>query len=744
MDRYRCRPSLARKAETRVDRAVGTIRALATPPSPVPPSALAAALGPRPPDHGVASFVGLEHEYTLTRGGQRVDFRRLIHGLPVPGRRLDPGDANAFRCSSGLVVTCDVEEAEVVSPPVPVAPGFAAAITDWGRWGRDELRRLLPDDVVATGFSTHLSASMPTRLVGAVCALFTRTFAPALMLVLDRPDSHGVFVRPRPGRVELCGEFATGSRLGAAAVLVAGGTRACAAALAPGPDGGRGLPPTLAVAARPATGRPGLFVGRRLAFGFDLYAGGRQASIPLAAGGVIAAQVYVEQAWLAAGLALGDDAAPADLDAGDRMVAGAGPLGIETTGDDGPTPPAPSPRSPFGDLLERRARPEFTVAAIAATWDFTVFRVDDGRRLAYACVPTPWLGSFLGLLDAGRLDAALMDPPTGSVLSTHDQTSVPGLWRDAVIGPDLLPYERTAAAAADLLVAPPLDRPGKLAILAVQPDAVGVADETPTPDRRMVSAVPLAAAAAPTTVAVQLTAADGAPTGPATGPAVAPPSPGPIPDGHRSRAGRILVGALLALILAGTAAALSGVFGGGRSGVEVRTRPSAPTSVATTAPQPATTSLPDTTAAPPPPTSVTSAPSVPVLTTRPTVAVTPIPVPVPVPVPVPTVPEPTLPLTTTATTVPPVPPTDLVAAVFEGPAGCAFQPPSATLAVGSTVSFRNDTDTDVTIVVGDTTISLESGGTSAPVPLAVPGTIQVTCTMAGGDPGGMTLTVTAG
>lgn len=41
------------------------------------------------------ALVGLEHEYQLRRDGQAVDFRDLIHGLAVPGRRLDPGDTNA-------------------------------------------------------------------------------------------------------------------------------------------------------------------------------------------------------------------------------------------------------------------------------------------------------------------------------------------------------------------------------------------------------------------------------------------------------------------------------------------------------------------------------------------------------------------------------------------------------------------------------------------------------------------------
>jgi len=59
--------------------------------------------------------VGLEHEYSLSVAGEPLDFRELIHGLAIPGRRLDPGDLNAYRCPSGLVITCDATDAEVVS-----------------------------------------------------------------------------------------------------------------------------------------------------------------------------------------------------------------------------------------------------------------------------------------------------------------------------------------------------------------------------------------------------------------------------------------------------------------------------------------------------------------------------------------------------------------------------------------------------------------------------------------------------
>ncbi len=70
-----------------------------------PSDAFAAALGDAFSGPEPASLLGLEREYGLYRNGESLDFRRIIHDLPVPGQRLDPGDRNAYRCRSGLVAT---------------------------------------------------------------------------------------------------------------------------------------------------------------------------------------------------------------------------------------------------------------------------------------------------------------------------------------------------------------------------------------------------------------------------------------------------------------------------------------------------------------------------------------------------------------------------------------------------------------------------------------------------------------
>ncbi|OGN84947.1 MAG: hypothetical protein A2X23_01625 [Chloroflexi bacterium GWC2_73_18] len=414
---------------------------------------------------GPADLLGLEQEYRLRAGDEQLDFRRLIHRLPVPGRRLDPGDPNAYRLAWGGVLTADGREAEVATPPVRRRPGFARAIESWAGAGRAELKSLLPDGVRSEGYSTHLSAAMPASLNERVAALHARTFAAAQMLLMDGPASPGLLVRPRPGRTELCGEYVEGARLRAAAALAAGSLRACAAALRGDRAALRALPPPLRASIVPALARFGWYVDRS-AFGPDLHATGRATLLDREAGGTISAQAHLELAWAAAREALGASASAADLEAADRLVAGLDPLPIEAPArSTSPAaavarlvPPAPSV---FGQILAMRRRPGFTAVACLATWDFTVFELArDGRR-AFASIPRASLGRFLRMLDAGVLDsviaAYLAAPPAGRALAAHAQTGAAGLY-DAIGAPgELAAPERHPAAALGVAT----DRPGK-------------------------------------------------------------------------------------------------------------------------------------------------------------------------------------------------------------------------------------------------------------------------------------------
>ena len=171
--------------------------------------------------------------------------------------------------------------------------------------------------------SAHFSAAMPARLNDPVCRLYAQTFAADLMLLMDRADSPGLLVRPRPGRTELCGDFVGGQPLPAAAAFVAGTTRACAAAVRRRSARGQ-LPPRLDVRLARAVHRYGWYVDRS-AFGTDLHAASRGALLPRASGGTISAQSHLELAWAAARQALADDAAAPDMQAAEAMVTGSLP-----------------------------------------------------------------------------------------------------------------------------------------------------------------------------------------------------------------------------------------------------------------------------------------------------------------------------------------------------------------------------------------------------------------------------------
>ena len=384
-------------------------------------SAFVASLGPSDTERPAAvSLFGLEQEFQVWDAGARLDFRDLIHDLGVPGRRLDPGDINAYRLANGLALTCDGAEAEFAIPPLPVGPGFTEQLEAWAGAGNGALDSLLPATVTLSGYSTHLSVSMPDALQGAVISLFARTFAP-VFLIHGQPDGYGPYVRPRPNRIELCLDYLSGGSLRSAALLFAGGVRACLQNVIGG-NAPSDLPPTLAVHLRPARGRFGVFVGRHTAFGFDPRQSG--ALLPLAHGGTIRAEQLSAAAQEAARSALAGIASEADFDTPDDKSG--------WVGDGEGTPTTLPPVSHWlGEVVHNRYRPTFTVKPVAATWDFTVFRAD-AQRSAFICLPRDRLCGFLQRLDAGVLDDVVQQyleaPSSGHVLATRQQTSEPGLW----------------------------------------------------------------------------------------------------------------------------------------------------------------------------------------------------------------------------------------------------------------------------------------------------------------------------
>jgi hypothetical protein len=346
---------------------------------------------------------GVEHEYEVhDAGGLPVDFRALCGDLAL-GRRLDPGDPRAARGPWGGVVTADGREAEVVTPPVPVGPRAADELHAWTTSGRRFLAGALPAGHTLTGYSTHVSVAVPDALVRRVAELVVAHLSPALMLLLDRPTSPGLLVRPRPGRLEICGEYADGRALRHAAAVVLAAADLCTAA-ARSRRLRAGLPATLAVRTEPARQRFGCYLDRT-AFGPDLYATGRATVLRTRRGTVTAGDRLAAVVEL-----LGDRLASllaADDLAGLHAVAAAEePLPLEQ---DRP-PVDDGPRVPLAPLdLRDRVAGAVRVGVVSATWWTYVLRLDGPAASRWLTVPRPWLGSLLDGLDTGRLDGAVAD-----------------------------------------------------------------------------------------------------------------------------------------------------------------------------------------------------------------------------------------------------------------------------------------------------------------------------------------------
>ena len=409
-------------------------------------------LGIRSQPDAIGSLIGLEHEFRVLRGAEPVDFRELIHTLPIDGLRLDPGDRNAYRCRSGLSITADGAEAEFATPPIAVRPGFAHELSRWAERGRAEIERSLPPGVVLEGFSTHLSITMDDAVNDRVCDLFAETFSAGLALLVEGPQSQGIYVRPRPGRIELCGEFVRGERLEAAATFAVGAVLACWRAVT---AEARVLPPRLRVNTLPGIERYGIRV-RREAYGTDLYSHGRQALLELTDGAQMPAQRHFEAEWICGGGRARQARQPprsAALVAG--FVSGRRALAIEggaSGADVARRARARRHANAFGAVVRPLQRPGFTVGPRSLTWEMAVLRIE-GARTAYAAIPRRALAAFEDRLAKGKLDdglrRALAQPPAGAVLFSRDQAAQPALFDEVGDAAGLVAPERGPAGWTD-------------------------------------------------------------------------------------------------------------------------------------------------------------------------------------------------------------------------------------------------------------------------------------------------------
>ncbi len=416
-------------------------------------------------------LAGIEQEYYVFRDGCRVDFRDLIHGLAVPGLRIDPGDTNAYRLNTGYAFTADEKEAEIVPPPVAIAPGFASMLAAASRRGFDQVRAVVPSDYELAGASTHISVSFPGLDLDRATLLYSRGFAAALMLVWGPNSGEGLFIRPRPGRLEFCGEFIDGDRLAQAALFVA----ASVATLAPVLSGEIAPPPFLATTTRPAPERLGVEL-RRDSFGDDLYRLGRAATVRLAGGGQVAANQYLRDSWgfvvpAATGIAL-----PAELARLQAAIAGDAPLGVEeplhhVVRQLPSREPVFAHANPPQEGWERPG--QVRVTPLWETWQHTVYRVRQNGTSAVVPVRRERLSAFAEFVETGGFDAVPMK--VNGVLARREDLDRPALYSSLAAPTLLLPVERepgvirlqnTSGASSSgppVVASPAVDRPSSTA-----------------------------------------------------------------------------------------------------------------------------------------------------------------------------------------------------------------------------------------------------------------------------------------
>ncbi|HEV7678834.1 MAG TPA: hypothetical protein VGQ42_09735 [Candidatus Dormibacteraeota bacterium] len=417
-----------------------------------------------PSRDATGALAGVEHEYRVVHDGAVVDFARLIRGLDLGRRHLDPADANAYRLPSGAALTCDERDAEIALPPIAVSPGFTHHAVALACAERADLQCRLGPAMSLRGYSTHISISVdaPLHIVDSAARLYVHTFAVAMMLLLDRRDSYGIYVRPRPGRLELCGEYASGERLRAALAFAVGSVCACVAAVS---HRSAALPPRLMLHAEPAAGRYGYMVHRHSAGG-DLYATGRDTVLRTCSGDLTTAQHQLGIAWTSARAALPSAIGAGDTDAAALRVHDttiALPINESPARQPAVKLPAEACRNPddveesgsgtaridatFGRMLGPLQRPTYAMAPVMLTWDAAVMVAArlPHPRFAFVCVPRAAMSPFLYNLDTGALDthilARLEAPPSGTSLTDHAQTRHPAVYdelgpRRALLAPE--------------------------------------------------------------------------------------------------------------------------------------------------------------------------------------------------------------------------------------------------------------------------------------------------------------------
>ena len=335
--------------------------------------------------------IGVEREYEVRERGSElpVDARRIWESLPDPGRWLDPGDPLARRGPWGGVITADGPHAELATPPLPLARGCTDQLLALTAAGERHLAAQLPGHRLI-GYSTHINVEVTDRRVAAVARLIARRLALPIMLSLDRADSPGLLIRPRPGRLEVGGEFAAGDQLRAALVMTIGVVMLAERSI----RFRWRLPTSPTVNPERAVERYGWYIDRR-AYGPDLYEHGRSTTV-----GVESAADVMTRLWAAARSAVGDRLSNEELRLVDALAAGERPLPIERPLDnDGPTAPVRLNRS-----YAPRQRGDIEVSVHRATWWKAVLALRRGDVQRWLTLPGRALDAVLDTVDTGALD----------------------------------------------------------------------------------------------------------------------------------------------------------------------------------------------------------------------------------------------------------------------------------------------------------------------------------------------------
>lgn len=386
-----------------------------------------------------ARVIGVEHEFGVFEDGKQIDFSERIHDLQIPGSTLHPTNKDMFFTADGFAVIADGVVAEVATPPVTVEPSSVTSVATWAESARLELLRMTPG-LDMYGGSTHISIS--TGPNDRLSTLYARTFAAALMLLMDQPTSPGMLIRPRPGRLELCGEFVVGASLADAALFALGSVAAVEAHI----EGTRdALPDFLDVTLERGRRRYGWYVDRE-AFGSDLYERGRDTKLRLADGSLMKGQDFLEACWDRARSYAARVATPKELNNLDRVIDGRDPLPMEA-GSFGEVPKNPDRQvHDIGAAVSVLRTPIHSLTPAAATWDWVAWEVSNKTDSIVATVPRPLISRFIQQTTAGRLDdsfgIAIAANAQLAALQTVDQTASAGLFSAIKTGPALLPVDR--------------------------------------------------------------------------------------------------------------------------------------------------------------------------------------------------------------------------------------------------------------------------------------------------------------